>query len=64
VCVCVNRTVAKDVLVVWSGCAAQVWGNVVREKTKRPLRGRVTEALLSDDAVATDTDSDGMERSA
>jgi len=39
-------------------------GKLVGERTWRQLRGRVTELLLAEDAVATGTDRDGMERAA
>ena len=33
----------------------------MRERTRRPLTGKITELLFADDAVATGTDRDGME---
>jgi len=37
---------------------------LVGERTRKPLRGRVTKLLFADDAVATGTDRDGMKLAA
>ena len=39
-------------------------GKLVGERTRRLLTGKITELLFADNAVATGTDRDGMERAA
>ena len=47
---------------VWSGCHVQVCGGkLVGERTRRPLRVKVTELMFADDVAAIGSDRVSME---